>query len=232
MTNMIKAELYRLKHSNNMFNKMIASSIFCVLFIIIFSSIERSDGLETISNCFCISVTIIDAIIGLTIGMHYSNKTYYYEILCGNSPHPIIMSKFVVYSLFVILTFCLPVYIILWVTGIVKDTDPFFLLLTLIAVRFTIFTVGFTMLFKSEKCFLIVFLRIIAESVIEIFTEVFKNTGVLKSVLNYLPIAQMQGFEKNISGKSISIVFISFAVEIMVWYMFVYRSYKKKYFLS
>ena len=226
MTSMIKAELYRLKHSNNMFNKMIASSVFCVLFIVFGSAIERSEGSEAVADMFYISIMIMNIVIGLAIGMHYSNRTSYFEIVCGNSLHSIIVSKFVVYSLFVILTFCFPVYIIFVVTGNVKMVHTFFVLSIFIASRLTIFTVGITMLFKTQKCFLLIFVRLVAESVLDILTEVFKNTGVLKRVLDYSPIVQMQGFNKTFSGKSISIVLISFTVETIVWYMLVYRSYK------
>ena len=233
MTNLIKAEFYRIKHSSHFLT--------CIIGLCIFGAIASfmNDPLDINRQNFVASapmgmvVSLMAA--GIVIGRHYQNRTAYYEIMDGASAHRIILSRICVYTPLMLGFYFIPVSVTLMFfdggSGIVR----FLSMLLIIFLRLLIFTVCVCLIFKTGEGAILPYVRFMIE-MIPMMTiageEVNMSYDKLFSVLNWLPIVQCYSLSGEIDNTLIIKIIVGFAVEVLVMYVLAYMSHRRKWLIK
>lgn len=234
MTNLIRAEFYRLKHSSHLLTYIIGLCIFGVL--IIFMNYPSSDiTRQNFVTAAPMGMVISLMAIGIAIGRHYQNRTAFYEIMDGASAHKIILSRIFVYTLIMICFYFIPVSVILIILGAINDPFRFVSMLLIIFFRLLIFTVCICLTFKTGEGAILPYVRFMIE-IMPMMIITGEDIGIsddkLFSVLNWLPIFQCYSLGGEIGNTLIIKIIVGFAVEAAVMYALAYTSHRKKWLIK
>ena len=191
MGKLIKAELYRTKKVNGFW--VFALFIFLFMAAVPFVASEKADSAETffagsLSN-IAIGSMLIALMASYIVGRGYHHRTCMYEVMAGNSPMRIILSK--------LLSIALPIALIVFVAhliglgiactmstkgiGDVLEREPLFFLVLL---RYTIFGVLLTMCVKSLVGTGLTYFRLVLESIGMIVASAITGTDLMEDALN------------------------------------------------
>ncbi|MDO5559732.1 MAG: hypothetical protein Q4F95_09055 [Oscillospiraceae bacterium] len=230
MTDLIKAEWFRLRHSGSMFKLLTAAFLTGVLFsfvngILCFDRASLSAGSPT-------GMMFVSIAASAAIGTHYQNRTAYYEIMDGRSDHAIILSRLAVYSSYATVFYFVPVSVLLMIFDGGAESAKFLILLYFILLRLLLFCICLVLIFKNAAGFVLIFPRIIIEVLLlNMVTDPTFLTGILP-VLKWLPLCQCQYIGSSQGGEITAKVIIGFIIEAAVMYTVAYTSYKKKWMIK
>ena len=172
MGKLIKAELYRTKKVNGFW--VFALFIFLFMAAVPFVASEKADSAETFfagsMSMLAIDAMLIALMASYIVGRGYHHRTCMYEVMAGNSPMRIILSK--------LLSIALPIALIVYVAHLIglgiactmsseglSDVlvrEPLFFLTLL---RYTFFGVLLTMCVKSLLGTGLTYVRLLVESI-------------------------------------------------------------------
>ena len=250
MGKLIKAELYRTKRVNGFW----VFTLFIVLYIaaVPFTAAYKVDSAETFFTA-TMSMTAIGAMLialmsSYIVGRGYHHRTSMYEVMAGNSPLRIILSK--------LLSVALPVALIVYLAhlaglgiactmstagiGDVLQREPLFFLTLL---RYTSFGVLITICVKSLLGTLLTYVRILLESIGMMIASAFTGMDLMEDTFGAdLVVSNANSTILNIcflskqgvlltTPISSSVVWQSiggFVLELLLWGSIAYIIYSKK----
>ena len=234
MSNLIKAEFYRIKNSSHQLTTIIGLCIFGVLTIFMNDTEQVFTRQSFVSSA---PMGMVFALMGagIAIGRHYQNRTGFYEIMDGVSAHRIILSRICVYTPLMICFYFIPVSVILMLFDIGSDSVIFLSMLFIIFLRLLMFTICICLTFKTGEGAVVPYLRFILEMLpmmIIAGEEISISNDKLLSVLNWLPTFQIYSLGGEIDSTLIMKIAVSFAVEAAVMYAIAYTSHRKKWLIK
>lgn len=129
MCKLIKAEFYRLTRSGIFFIILILGSIIPILVPLINMNMIETESLFAYVSIYCETASFfvsafLGVIISATLCNMYQNRTYYYEIMNGESTHKIILSKLAVYNILSVVLTIIPAIVFLAVLGADVPVGP------------------------------------------------------------------------------------------------------------
>lgn len=234
MSDLIKAEFFRIKNSSHQLTAIIGLCIFGVLLLFIndtASDLTRQSFVSAAPMGMAISLMAI----GVSIGRHYQNRTAFYEIMDGVSAHKIILSRLCVYTPLMLCFYFIPVSVILIVLDITGDPFRFLSMLLIIFLRLLIFTVCVCLTFKTGEGAIFPYVRFIAEMMPMMLIageEISVSNDKLFSLLDWLPIFQCYSLGGEIDNTLIIKIIVGFLVEAALMYALAYTSHRKKWLLK
>ena len=233
MTNLIKAEFYRLKHSSHLIMGIIG---ICILgaFISFFNetTIVTRQTLATIAPMGII-LSMMSA--AASIGKHYHNRTAYYEIMDGTSAHSIILSRICVYLPLILGFYFVPVSVFLMYFDFSSESVRFLLMLLIILLRLLVFTVCICLIFKTADGAVLPYIRFMIEFfMINLFADGdWGSTYSINdfSLLDWMPICQCCLLGTEINTTLIIKIIVGCVVECVIMYALAYMSHRKKWLI-
>ena len=235
MTNLIKAEFYRIRHSSHLLLLIIGACISGVF--ISFLNETTIVTRQTLATIAPVGMIISLMTIGVCIGKHYHNRTAFYEIMDGTSAHSIILSRICVYMPLIVGFYFIPVSVFLMYFDFSGESVKFLLMLLIILLRLLVFTICICLTFKTADGAVLPFIRFIIEFfAINLFGngdwDVAYNSDAF-SVLDWMPICQccLLGTEINNIILIIKII-IGCVVECAVMYALAYTSHRRKWLIK
>lgn len=234
MSNLIKAEYYRLKHSSNFLISIIGLCILGVLLIFINNT---DSGFTRQSAVSAAPTGMVIALMGagIAIGRHYQNRMGFYEIMDGVSAHRIIWSRICVYTPLMICFYFIPVSFILMAFDIGSYPVRFLTMLLIIFLRLLMFTICVCLIYKTGEGAIFPYFRFIAEIMPMMLIaeeEISISNAKLISVLNWLPVFQCYSLGGEIDSTLMMKIIVGFLVEAAVMYALAYTSHRKKWLIK
>lgn len=233
MTNLIKAESYRIRHSNKL--SLLLILLCCALGVFLSFSSSFFD-INRISLSQDVSLGLFIAVAGTIapIGLHFDNRTAYYEIMDGKSPHAIILSRFVIYIPIATVFFFAPICIILMIFDGGTESVKLLLLLFVILLRLLVFAICCCLILKSTGGMMLMLPRVMLETIPMMLSNGMQSNEAIdpskfNSLLNWLPTFQCYSLGGNIDSWLIAQIIIGFIVEAAIMYTLAYISYRKKW---
>ena len=234
MSNLIKAEFFRIKNSSHQLTAIIGLCILGVL--LLFMNDTASDFTrQSFVSSAPMGMAIALMAIGVAVGKHYQNRTAFYEIMDGVSAHRIILSRICVYMPLMLCFYFIPVSVILIVLDVISDPFRFLSILLIIFLRLLIFTVCVCLTFKTGEGAVFPYVRFIVEMMPMMMItgeEIGISNDKLFSVLNWLPMFQCHSLGGEIDNTLIMKIIIGFLVEAAVMYALAYTSHQKKWLIK
>ena len=243
MTRLMRCEINRNKKLHGTWYFLVGIGLF--IFLTAFLSDERTSG-NFVASMYNTAYVIIAMMFAAYLTGHgYSQRTNMYEIMIGNRPMKIIVSKCI--SIGVIIALLISV---LAATGFgiscvfsTKGFDyalPRLLLFMVIMLRASITAVLMTMCFRSMASMAFVYFRLMAEVFFIMIYGAIKgnmnellNTGLgVPKVLYYLFYSNQFEYilAESVDVQMILYVFGGFIISVLLWGSVVYYLYKKKDF--
>ena len=235
MTNLIRAEFYRIRHSSHLLLIIIGVCIFGA-FMSFFNETTIVTR-QTLSTIAPMGMIISLMTVGVCIGKHYHNRTAFYEIMDGSSAYSIVMSRICVYMPLIFGFYFIPVSVFLMYFDFSGESVRFLLMLLIILFRLLVFTICICLTFKTADGAILPYIRFIAEFfAINLFGngdwDVTYHSDAF-SVLDWMPICQccLLGTEINNIILIIKII-IGCAAECAFMYALAYISHRKKWLIK
>lgn len=250
MGKLIKAELYRTSKVNGFW----VLSFFIVLFMatVPYISSEKADSAETFFAGSLSNISVGSMLIALMasyiVGRGYHHRTCMYEVMAGNSPLRIILSK--------LLSIALPIALLVFVAHLiglgiactmstkgiedVLEREPLFFLVLL---RYTTFGVLLTMCVKSLLGTGLTYFRLVLESIAMIVASAATGTDLMEDALNAdlvvgnttstilnTAFLSQQGvlLSSPMSSSVVLQVVVGFVLELLLWGGITYLVYSKR----
>ncbi|MGN0633713.1 MAG: hypothetical protein ACI4JW_07565 [Oscillospiraceae bacterium] len=172
------------------------------------------------------------------LGNMYSNRTYYYEIMDGQSTHKIIFSKLIVYNAMELGLFLVPACAVFAGIGMnlgFGDTKQLWLTVILgifILLNITTTAVLITMLIRNLIGGVILNFTLFGfiSMFYMVFVDIFPSKAIEK-IFSVFPLIQLTSLvQTEYTTKYIVTVIASFAVTFILLYSLTYLSYKRKNF--
>lgn len=225
MSNLIRAEWYRLFHTGAKF--YILGCMACIPLVFINESMSIS--LTEPSHSTAISMAVAVMLVCVASANSYGSRLPYYEIMNGGSPNSIILSKFAIYLPIVILVYYIPVAVLYLIFCGTKAL-AFLGLFLVIMLRYLIFGITVVMIFKSFDSSSLSMTRYVLEMLCGLnLYRTNAKAGALSSLLSWLPFCQFFDMKTGIDSTLAAKTIIGAAVECTVFYTLAYMSYKKKW---
>ena len=248
MSKLVKAEWYRFTHSGIMFKAFVFLTFFSFL-------IHYVNDPKFLEHTLCENMISYTGVIGLvlcmffgtviaaTLGILYYNRTGNYEIMDGNTPSQIIISKLIVYISSSMVAVFLPMGIISVIVGVKNGIGeglnlPIFYSMIFIKVLHIVsIAVLSALLVKSLLGAAIPYIRFLIFELMgfEMLIMAFPFNETIREIAQCFP-----GYQVNYSlnlltgdcGELVLKFIISFVVEIPLLYIITYVGYKKKWFIK
>lgn len=228
MTNLVKAEWFRIRHGSSSWILIILAAFLSVIFS--FMNPLPSFDRVTLSQSAPIGMSICLMVITVVIGQLYSNRMAFYEIMDGKTANQIILYRFVLYLPIVVFFYFVPVSILLLIFDAGVNSIKFLALLFLVLLRMFVLFIGITLILKSAEGAILMFPRIMVEMLpVMLSEEGFINTAELPGFWEWLPIPQCYNMANSLGGDLSAKVIIGCVVEIVIVYVLAYMSYKRKW---
>ena len=234
MSNLIKAEFFRIRNSSHQLTAIIGLCIFGVLLLFMDDAASGLTRQSFVSSA-PMGMAIALMAIGVAVGKHYQNRTAFYEIMDGVSAHRIILSRICVYMPLMLCFYFIPVSVILIVLDVISDPFKFLSMLLIIFLRLLIFTVCVCLSFKSGEGAIFPYVRFMVEMMPMMLIageEISVSNDNLFSVLNWLPIFQCYSIGGEIENTLVIKIIVGFLVEAAVMYALAYTSHRKKWLIK
>ena len=160
MFNLMRAELYRFKNSGGYLIFMIAASILGLSLLFVNEGIHtKFEFALMLANTAQLSYNMVlltcGTLLTIFIGVSYNNRMCYYELMSGNSPHRIILSKVLSTGIISALIMYIPTAAVLLAAyihsgkGQIDNPMMVFLILFIITLHTTISFILYTMLGRN-----------------------------------------------------------------------------------
>lgn len=237
MSNLLKAEWHRIRHSGTMLIMLIFAEIVFVLFS--FSSGKLDFSFHTFIEAG--SFAIVFALIGITIIItdSYNTRMAFYEVMNGASAHKIVLSKFILSLIMVICLYFLPVCVILFICDGEMMTFEIVLHLFMCIAKLTVFFVSVCMILETSSAVIIPTLLYIWETLplVMLASEFEIDTSSLMpwftnsqfTLIGYKALSpDLFAFPVPTEHLMLKIS-VTFVVEITLMYILAYMSLKKKW---
>ena len=233
MSNLIRAEFYRLKHSSRLFAYIIGLCFGGVVTTFMSNSpgITRQVIVGTAPMAMVLSLIAV----GISIGRHYQNRTAYYEVMDGASAHRIILSRICVYVPLMVGFYFIPVSAILIYFDGDAELVRFLSMILIIFLRLLIFTICACLIFKTVGGAILPYVRFMIEMwplMIIVGEGISISDDRLFSVLCWLPFFQCCSLGGEIDNVLIIKIIVGFAVEAAVMYALAYISHRRKWLIK
>lgn len=249
MNNIMKAEWIRLRKSNHFpFYSLViwlCLAVFPLVTLLGGDSFNVSSYLVSVYDVVGIFIPFfIGAFISICIAFNYINKTAYYEIMSGKSINSILISRIIVYTVYMmagLFAFMGVIMVIIGVTGGNGDMEKMpvrILLFAVVIMHICIASVLLSMAGHSLLAPIFIFLRfevfegILTMLVPQIMTDVMDcDEKTIASFSNYFVVSQIGSvFNSKIDADLVLAVVLSLVVETLLWYIVATISFKKKKF--
>ncbi|MCR5291965.1 MAG: hypothetical protein K6E28_03620 [Eubacterium sp.] len=248
MNRLVRAELYRLRHTGHLFwyavfLPMLFIFMPCVLCMDMMDQ-PLDSSIESLGTMCVLVYNFFPALVAFITGQLFNKgKLGYYEVMAGNKPSNIIMSKIFSDGIFfsVVYTVCVSAfYVFLGIkNGVGTITHPFIRLVLFAIVMTHLVVTSIMIMMASKKTISAVVLAYVRFMVFDIavmpalafvvdklgFTGVRDHIGRM-IVFNQLEMAAMEPL--NITT-TLHII-LGFIGEFIFWYIIVYRGIKKRHF--
>ncbi len=245
MRNLIRAEFFRVVHSG--FFKWFIVLFLCTPLMAIFSNPEffRKNLSENFILCADGALGIfipifICIVISFTIGASYKKRTSYYEVMHGYSICKILVSKLILYVSVMTLGIMLPLGIYFGIIGaingigIMNDIPLRMILMAIIIIHISIFSVLMPMITKSFAGTLIAVLRLLIIDETGIVLLMLINNSDQTAAIegtNWFVMKQfMNIFCTEINSSFITAIITTLVFESILWIVCAYISFKHKNF--
>lgn len=242
----IRAEWYRVIHSGSFFKIMIAAAVFSLTIRLLMDlgSFDKplfgvvSEVSEFLGMVFpCVICTVCAA----TLGSQFSNRTAYYEIMDGASPHKIILGKYLTYVPLGLLLLPLPMGIYFAVIGLknglggMKSPLLFALLFTVVAVHILSVTVFYVLIAKKMIAGAVApYLRFVLLEQFGYMMMIELNRHEImkwQKIMDWFPTVQvMRLAQAEYSSEFVVAVLLSFVIETAFLYAVTVYTYKQRKF--
>lgn len=246
MNNIMKAEWLRLRKSNHFpFYSLViwlCLAVFPLVTLLGGDSLNVSTYLVSVYDVVAIFIPFfIGAFISICIAFNYINRTAYYEIMSGKSTNAILISRIIVYTVYMavgLFAFMGVIIAIIGATGGKGDMDKMPVRILLFAVVIThicITSVLLSMAGHSLLAPIFIFLRfevfegIFTMLVPQIMTEVMDcNENTIATYSNYFVVSQIGSvFKSKIDADLVLAVVLSLVFETVLWYIAATISFRK-----
>ena len=244
MLNIIRAELYRFRNSGGFLYYMAAVAVLGILtiFSIDLNALDADLGTTMFNMAqFVYSLILLGSgtLLTIFVGIAYNNRMAYYEIMSGNAPHKIILSKVLSLGLISSLIIYIPTAAFLAFTyfrngkGEAEDPVLLFVLLFVITLHLTVSFILYAMLGRNLVLASFVpyirfgLLDLIVYMLISQEFEKFQDSKLLFLTTN----SQMANLTQLAGNKDlITVIILTSVIECTVLYVLVYLVYKNKKF--
>lgn len=244
MFNLIRAELYRFRNSGGFLYFMILASILACGTAFLTNGVEtRFEFTIILSNVVQLSynmaLLVCGTLLTIFIGISYNNRMSYYEIMAGNPPYKIILSKSLVLGFITSVIVFVPTAVLLLAAylnsgkGTIDSPVMAFVILFLVSLHTMISFILYAMLGRNLVfASFVPYIRLgILDLIVYllIFQEFSEHTD---NKLLYITTNSQMSHILTMSGdnKLLLIVLFSSVVECAVLYILVYLVYKNRKF--
>ncbi|MBO7424168.1 MAG: hypothetical protein J6U23_00690 [Clostridiales bacterium] len=245
MFNLIRAEFYRFKNSGGYLYLMILASVLALsLTFIDNGGAENSfDFPVVLSNVtqmtYNMALLTCGTLLTIFIGVSYNNRMSYYEIMAGNPPHKIILSKTLSTGFLSSVIVYVPTAILLLVSfikngkGSIEDPLMVFIILFVVTLHTMFSFILYAML--GRNLVIASFIPYIRLGILDLIVYLLIAQEFSEHVDNkllYITTNSQMAHLMNMSGDSklLLIVLLSSVVECAVLYILVYFVYKNRLF--
>ena len=241
MNKLIKAERYRLLHSGNFFKFLV---FLCVLvaftpFFADHTCYQKTlfENIDTMGMALSMFLPmLVCMVISVIIGNSYSNRTAYYEIMDENSIFNMVLSKVIVYSTTVVLTFGVPMSLYFVYIGAVNGIGEihnialFAILFAVITLHYVMSCVLTTMCVKNVIAAAIIpYIRYVILGGLGV--SIFSGNDKADKILSWFASRQIANLgQLEYSWYFIFAVLASYILEFGLLYFVVHRVYRNKNF--
>ncbi|MDP4114305.1 MAG: hypothetical protein Q8924_19580, partial [Bacillota bacterium] len=150
MSNLIKSEWYRINHTKPSIRIVILCLLGCALISFLGGEMPGFTR-NSVSHAGAMSMYMCSMALAALIGVSYTQRITFYEIMDGKSPNAIIFSKLAVYTPLALTCFYFPVSALLLIFDRGTETVKFVVLLFFVFMRIFIFSLFLPMIFKSTE---------------------------------------------------------------------------------
>lgn len=242
MNRLVKAELYRIRHSSNLMEWTI---VICIILFIMpaltdihFYEKTVSENLVILGELSAIYIMIFTAVlISVCIGISYQNKMAYYEVMEGHKISNIIFSKLIVHVSVMaagwIVPYCIFLAVMAWKNGM-GGSDKILLriiLLIIIHIHVCAASVLITTSVRNIRAAIVIFFRFfMLEGIVGVILEL---TGIKSKTADrvaewFITSQYTKVLGGNIDSHIIISVIFSFVLECALWFTLSYIGMKKK----
>ncbi len=226
MSNLIKAEWFRyMKTSRTTTIMLVLLALFMTLFIVNTDDVTASPlTMSALSNGGTAGIICVLTIISLSIASGYTNRTQLYEVMAGNPPSRIILSRTVVYVPFITAVYLVPTLIIYLIADNSTEMIQALIIFSVIYLRTVLTSVFLTPLLK-ESSFAVLFLNIIFLMPRGLFDSAQAYSD---SIFGLTGLGQLSLIAEGITSEFTAKVMISSVVSCIICYLVGYFTLKKK----
>ena len=247
MGKLIRADLFRARKINGFWIFTFFISLY--MMVLPFVTVKADSAMTFFQGTLegmAVAAMLIAMMPAYIMGRGYYHRTCMYEVMAGNSPFRIIFSKLISIALLISLIVCVSHLVGLGIASAMNSEgivdvlakEPMFLLTVL---RFSVFGVLITMCVKSLLGPVLVYVRIMVESIAMIIASAATGTDLMEGGADLVvsnttnKILNMTCFSQQgvlLSGEMNSSMVlqcvIGFAIEVLIWLVISYIIYKKK----
>ena len=252
MNKIIKAELYKYKRLTSFWIFIICIFLWYLLLLITFSEKNPNIFIQTSLGYGSLFFVVVMAMSAMMIGHGFSQRTHLYEIMSGNRPMKIIISKIISSGLIVativsLIHLLYIFFILLFIDGNITNQSIYreILFITMIY-RCSIVSVLLTLIFRSNISILISYIILEMEMIILLIYGLINNN--FKEIMEYMesfvgksPIPrifnilftsiQIQKINSiPVNSEVVTDVILGFVITVSALIFITYRQYKKKDF--
>lgn len=231
MSDLIKAEVYRLRRSSGFYVVGL-----CLLGIITSFFNCSSSGItrQNVIAAAPMGMVFVQMVIGIAIGRHYQNRTAYYEIMDGASSSQRILSRICVYVPLMTVLYFIPISVILMFCDGGAELVKFLSLFLIIFLRLLFFTICICIIFKTVEGAVLPYVRFMTEMLILMLLtdeEFGLSLDKVFSIMDWLPSFQCSSLSGGIDDTLIVKIIVGSLVEAVVMYALAYISNRKKWLI-
>lgn len=245
MNRLVRAEVYRVLHSNHFVVWLVA---ICFIYVVMMCStsdgifsMNLGDVISDFGDCCSFMMLLISVFVAVVVGLGYLRKVAYYEVMAGNKISHILLSKMIADAIPVAVwgfvgAIIVPI-VLYFKNGIGTATYVLerFLLLFVVLLHICVCSVWMVTAIRHIAASVIVYLRFSMLEIVLmlILTLLADEMSVvpdwMKSVQHYMVMIQLNDiFQAELTAKLVVAIFVSFLVEAIFWYIVSYVGMKKK----
>ena len=227
MSKYIKAELYRITR-----NKLFVSLYFIITaFTIVTLFLTGGEWLvsrEILTGGLSFMMQMVFLLNATMIALHFRERTALYEIMEGTSPHIMIWYRIIIYIPLMLITFFLPIAVILLSVDASYGAIMQLAMTACIMIRLIFFNTCIVLTFKNIESMAFITFRVIIESLVIAFGEML-GFWKAQDASTYVPYGQLTMLGGEIATSLILKIVIGTVIEMVLMYILAYTSYKKKW---
>lgn len=245
MNRLVRAELYRVLHSNHFVIWLVAV---CLIFVVMMISTSESifsmnlcDVMNEFGDVYGFMMLLISTFSAVVIGIGYMRRTAYYEVMAGNRISHILFSKMIADAIPITVFNFMAAIIIPMVLcikngmGTATQVVERFSLLFVVLLHICVCSVWMVTAMRHVAAAVVVYLRFSMIELVIMLIITFIADGMsvvpewMKGVQHYMVMCQMADiFQEELNVELVVAVFVSLLLESAFWYITSYIGMKKK----